>query len=137
MEFTPLQLTQLGLLACAYVVSIVGNAQQISHLRTLPQIATEGDLGRFRAFARVQMYLTVGMMAFALPALILVFVDRSPATLAQHVILWLPYGGMFFFGYFGKKRETRIQDPARCAEPLRPEFLRLCEAWKKKLLPDF
>ena len=51
--------------------------------------------------------------------------------------LWLPYGGLFFFGYFGKKREARIQDPARCAEPLRPEFLRLCEAWKKKLLPDF
>ncbi len=137
MEFTPLQLTQLALLASAYAVNVVGNAQQIGHLRTLPWIETEDDPARFRTFARIQMYLTIGMMAFALPALILIFIDRSPATLAQRAILILPYVGMFFFGYFGKKRETRIQDPARCAEPLRPEFLRLCEAWKKKLLPDF
>jgi hypothetical protein len=137
MEFTALQLTQLGLLASSYGISIVASMQQVGHLRALPQIATADDLARFRDFARGQMYLTVAFMAFALPAIILVFVDRSPASLAQRFILWLPYGGMFLFGYLGKRREARIQDPARCAEPLRPDFLRLCAAWKKKLLPDF
>lgn len=138
MAFTSQQVIQLGLLAAALLVLFLGGFQQIRYLKLAPRVETAADFEAFKKLARMQMYLTVVFLLFAVPGIVMIFTDSEVRpSLAKRLVLWAPFGVMGLFSLFTKSQEKKIQDPVRCAEALRPEFEQVCQSWKKRLLPDF
>ena len=138
MVFTSQQIVHLGLLVAALGILFLGGFQQIRYLKLAPRIETEADFEAFKKLARMQMYLTVVFLLFAMPAIVMIFTDHEVRpSLGKRLVLWAPFGVMGLFSLFTKHQEKKIQDPGRCAESFRPEFERVCLSWKKRALPDF
>jgi hypothetical protein len=137
MHFTRLHIIELALLAGAFAILMVGAWQQMSHLKAVPRIDSAADLDAFKGFARRQMYLTLGLLGLAVPAIALIFVDTAATSLAQKFILWAPYGLLGIAGVLTKAQEKRIRNESRCAPELRTAFGDVCHNWTKRMLPNF
>jgi hypothetical protein len=137
MNFTLLHTIELGLLAAAFAILIVGAQQQSSHLKAVPRIESEADLEAFKKFVRRQMYLTLLFLMLAIPAIVLVFVDQAETSLAQKFVLWAPYGVIGVASVFTRSQERAVRDENRCVPELRTAFGDVCYAWTKRLLPNF
>ena len=137
MHFTTIQLAQLGLLAGSFVVLAFGALLQVRHMAAVPRIDSTDNLHAFTRFARSQMYLSIGLLCFVVPAIALIFVDTAKTTRAEAIVMWVPYGIIFLFAVTTKAREKRIRDINRCAPEWREDFSAVCHSWTKRILPDF
>lgn len=128
------------LFAALYVIaagmSLWSRAQVTAFLVDAPSIRSTADLERFKALARLEMYLALAMIVLLVTGLAtgLVLVRRYGVVALLAVLL--VNGVVLGLGLFHKKVEERARS-LRTAEGLDTEYRRVCDAWTRKALPDF
>jgi len=125
-----------ALYVAAAVVSLWSRAQVVGFLRDTPRIGATSDLERFKALARMEMYLALLMIVLLISGLVaglfLIFrhgvVGLFGVLLANAAVLGL--------GVFHKVVENQARNlPA--SEGLESEYRRVGRVWTRKALPDF
>ena len=137
MRFNFIQLLELALFGAGIMVIAIGAHLQGRHIDRVPRIATPEDFAAFKRFARGQMYLTIALLAFVVPAIVLIFFEGTPGTFMENVLLWSPCAVIGLSSYYTKSQERKIRDPGRVAPEFASEFDDICYVWSKKLLPNF
>lgn len=118
-------------------VSVWSLAQLNRFLADTPDIADEVSLDRFKALARLQMYLALFMMV-----LLLVGIVVGMAMIARHgifgfVAVILTNMLVLGLGLYHKSVEVKTRTLRTASEALAKEYRRVSETWVKKRLPDF
>jgi hypothetical protein len=118
-------------------LSLVSHRQLNQFLARTPEIADEPCLERYKALARVQMY-----MALAVTLLLVIGLVAGIMLISQHGL-----GGLaavvlanvlvFAFGLYHRRVETRVRGLSVRSETLAAEYARVSQSWVKKALPDF
>jgi len=137
MNFSTIQLVELGLIGVFYLIFGYGLLRQHAHLRDVPFIEDEATMNAYRGFVRTQMYLSVAGYGLLIPIVIAIFAEGEGFSTLEGIVCWVPLGAMFVFDRFTKRLEAGIQDPDRVAPMLRNEFDAVTVVWRKKLLPSF
>lgn len=124
-----------------YVVAAVGSLWSWARIRGFlaetPSIRNDADLDRFKALARLQMYLALSMIVLLVTGMIvgLVLITRhGPSVL---LVIILVNGVVFGLGMLHKKGEERSRNLRTGSESLASEYRRVCESWVKRPTPDF
>lgn len=124
-----------------YVVIAAMNLWAISQLKQFlkdtPSISNGFFLERFKAMARIQMYLALGAIPVLLigGALGILLISRYGIPALAVV---LPVNGLFIgLGMYTKSFETKARNLETNSDVLAQEYRNVCEAWVKKALPDF
>jgi hypothetical protein len=121
-------------LAAVFLASLV---QLRRFLATTATIADRAALDRFRALARIQMYLALVVMVLgALGVAVSVFLVQRHGLAGLAVVLVIN-ALVFLFGLYHKTVEARARSLEVAAEPLESEYRRIADTWVRKPLPDF
>lgn len=134
-----MRLEILFVLAYALAVAILlGSLLQLTRfLADTREIRDQASLERFKALARVQMYLALsvmGLMGLGLVSGLVLTVRRGLSGLAVVVLANLLVLGL---GMYHKKVEARTRSLPAGPETLAEEYRRVSETWVKKAIPNF
>lgn len=118
-------------------VSLWSLAQLNGFLAKTPDIADDVCLDRFKALARLQMYLALSMIV-----LLSAGIGAGMAVIARHgvrgfMVVILANMLVLGLGLYHKTVEVRTRTLHAGSEALAEEYRRVSETWLKKALPDF
>ena len=137
MDFSTIQLVELGLIGVFYLILGFGMLRQWAHVRTVRCIFDEETMNAFRRFVRLQMYTSAAGYALLIPIVLAIIVEGEGFSTLGGFACWVPLGAMIIVSRFTKSLEAQIQNPERCATTMRQEFEEIIFVWRKKLLPTF
>jgi hypothetical protein len=129
------------LFAAIYVLAVVVMLRSLTQLNRFlaetPDIGDEVSLERFKALARLQMYVALGGIVLLTAGML-----AGLAVIARHGLLGLLaviLTNMLILGLgaYHKRVETRTRSLKAGSEVLAEEYHRISETWLKKALPDF
>jgi hypothetical protein len=118
-------------------VSLWSLAQLNRFLAETRNIADGVCLERFKALARLQMYLALGVIV-----LLTVGIVAGMAVMARHglpgsIVVILTNMLVLGLGVYHKRVEVRTRSLQAGSEALANEYRRVSETWVKRALPDF
>ena len=122
------------LLVAVFLASL---AQLRQFLGTTATIADQAALDRFKALARVQMYLALVVMVLGALGVGVSVVLVQRHGLAGLAVMLLTNALVFLFGLYHKTVEARARGLEVRAEHLSAEYGRIGDTWVRKPWPDF
>lgn len=125
-----------ALYVTAAAVSLWSRAQVVEFVNDTPRIGGTSDLERFKALARMEMYLALGMIVLLVSGLVVGLLLIFRHGIAGFLAVLLANGIVLGLGAFHKGVEDRARNlPA--SEGLEAEYRRVGRVWTRKALPDF
>jgi hypothetical protein len=130
-----------GLFVASYVltaaVSLWSLAQLKRFLAETHTIADDVSLSRFKALARLQMYLALVVIVLMIGGFV-----AGMAVIARHglpggIVVILTNVLVLGLGMYHKRFEVKTRSLPAGSDALAAEYRRVSEAWVKKPLPDF
>jgi hypothetical protein len=120
----------------AAAVSLWSRAQVVGFVNDTPRIAGTSDLERFKALARMEMYLALAMIVLLVSGLVAGLFLIFRHGIAGFLGVLLANAVVLGLGAFHKGVEDRARNlPA--SESLEAEYRRVGRVWTGKALPDF
>lgn len=123
-----------GLTAAVSLWSLSQLKRFLGETRT---IADEVSLGRFKALARLQMYLALAVIVLMVAGIVVGIAVISRGGLLGFATVILANLLLLGLGLYHKRVEVRTRSLQAGSEALATEYRRVSETWLKKALPDF
>lgn len=123
-----------GLTAAVSLWSLSQLKRFLAETRT---IADEACLARFKALARLEMYLALAVIVLMVAGIVVGIAVISRGGLLGFATVILANLLLLGLGLYHKRVEVRTRSLQAGSEALAAEYRRVSETWTKKALPDF